>query len=272
MALLRAGQLSIPLLAGLCVLLCLAPPRAAAPSARADDSTVPPFDPDVVRPASASRLAEVLAAQRAQDFASAERLALLALSEGAGDSAPLLRWAGAVAARELADWPAMVQLLEPLARMEHPLSPWAKLWLAEALEGQDPARALRHAEELVHADSTLEGFPARVDAERLRARLLSKLGRIDDAVAELSRLLEGERDDSAPLTLMMPLADLLAERSEPERVRALALYRGVSARVPLSKLGRRAEERAAALLATLPSALQAELAPDLLVEQPGDHE
>ena len=260
MALSRAPLFVVTLCAALSASVRLAQPSAPLPSAHAEDSTVPPFDPDVVRPEPGSRLAEVLAAQREQDFESAKRMALLGLSEGAGEAAPLLRWAGALAARELGDSPSVARLLEPLARTEHPLAAWAKLWLAEALEGQDAARALGYAEQLVHADSTLEGFPARAEAERLRARLLSKLGREQEAVAELTRLLEGEQDESAPLTLMIPLADLLSTRSEPERVRALALYRSVAARVPLTKLGRRADERAAAVLQSLPSALQVELA------------
>jgi soluble lytic murein transglycosylase len=259
-ALSRVSLFVLSLFLALYALMPSKGPRPSQPMARAEDSTVPPFDPDVVRPEPGSRLAEVLSALRAQDFLSAQRLSLLGLSEGAGESAPLLRWAGALAARELGDHAGVVSLLEPLAHSVHALSPWAKLWLAEALEAADAARALQFAEELVHADSTLEGFPARVDAERLRARLLSKLGRVDEAVAELTRLLAGQADENAPLTLMMPLADLLSVRSEPERVRALSLYRSVAARVPLTKLGRKADERADAVLQTLPSALKAELA------------
>jgi soluble lytic murein transglycosylase len=259
-ALSRGTLFFLTLVGALALLLRGAEPNEPTQRAHADDDAPFAFDPDVVLPTPGSRLDEVLKAQRAQDYASALELAQLGLADARDEEAARLRWAGAMAARELAQFDDVVRLLEPLAALEHPLAPWAKLWLAEALEGKDAARALAFAEQLVHAASELEGFPARAEAERLRARLLSKLGRDSEAISEFTRLLAGAGDDSAPLALMMPLAELLSVRTESERVRALALYRSVAARVPQTKLGRRAEERAAQLLATLSPAQKLALA------------
>src|SRR5690606_3613711 len=122
----------------------------------------------------------------------------------------LLRWLGATAARELGRPDESVKLLEPLAGSDHPLAPWAKLTLAQLLEGTDAQRALGYADELAAATSELATWPGRTEAERLRARLYGKLGREDDAIRELTRLMGDARDEQQPLGLILPLADLLA--------------------------------------------------------------
>jgi soluble lytic murein transglycosylase len=236
----------------------LVPPAPGAVSSRpfaaalAEDLTLGWFDPDVVRADPSTALGQALEAQRAGDFESARRIAGLAIASASVEHAPLLRWLAASAARELNSPQELPGLLEPLALSEHPLAPWARLWLAQALEGSDAQKALSLVEALTAGSSELESWPGRTEAERLRARLLGKLGREDEAIVELTRLLEPASDDSAPLTVMMPLADVLSTRTDVERERALQLYRAVAARVPMTRLGRRADERAEALLAALP--------------------
>jgi soluble lytic murein transglycosylase len=241
-------------LVALALLSCLALSGHAGPAlpfARADEAPLP-FDPDVVLPLPGSARAEALEALRTGDFATAEQVATAGLHDASLTEAMLLRWLAARAAREQGHTPEAVALAEPLAVSDHPLAPWARLFVVQLLEGSDAARALSHADALRASDSSLEGWPGRGELERLRARLLGKLGRTDEAIGELTRLLGTGGDDAAPLAVLMPLAELLAPRSEAERERALAMYRSVAARVPLSKLGRRAEDEAQKLLASLP--------------------
>jgi soluble lytic murein transglycosylase len=259
------------LLLALALLLTLAlSDHGGAPAllhARAQEIAAP-FDPEVVRPAAGSALALALEALRAADPKSAEQRATEGLRDASLTEAMLLRWLGARAAREQGRLAESVALAAPLASSDHVLAPWAGLLLVQLLEGSDATRALEHAE-LLRARG-LDGWPGRAELERLRAKLLGKLGRTDEAIAELTRLCGSACDidslarpsagfDSAPLQVLVPLADLLAPRSEPEKVRALAMYRSVAARVPLTKLGRRAEEQAKSVLASLPEPLRTEL-------------
>jgi soluble lytic murein transglycosylase len=266
----RASSLGKWLLPGVCAAIgCaatattigLVPPLARPPAAA--PSQLAAFDPDVVRPRAGSALEAALSARARGEREVARAVASAALATADARDEPLLRFVAAQAARSLDALDEASALLTPLALSSHPLASWAKLNLAEWVEGKDPARSLSLLDALLAPAAGLDGWPGRPQAERLRARVLGKLGRKDDALAELERLLAESADDGGALQVLMPLAELLAERDDAARVRAIGLYRRIAYRVGDSKLAKRAEEQANALLASLPATLSEELLAEL---------
>lgn len=243
-----------------CAAISMTPSPALPPPSRVAQSAG--FDPDVVLPRPGSALEAALAARARGERETARALATAALSSAPAAEAPLLRFLAGQAARAADATDEAIALLGPLAGSDHPLSCWAKLTLAELLEVKDPSRALALLDALLVPSSELETWPGKQPAERLRARLLGHLGQKEAALAALERLLADSSDDGGAIQVLMPLAELLSERSEEERVRAIVLYRRVAFRAGDSKAGKRAEELARALLATLPPAL-----PEPLVRQ-----
>ncbi len=214
------------------------------------------FDPNVVIApiGSARRAALESRAAGALDRAYAYAQAGIAVAEVAqgdkSDEAQLLRFMAAQIAREQGLIPEAVALLEPVAESEHPLALWARLNVAEWLEGSDPARGLALIEPLLQEAS--QGFPGTEAARRARGRLLAQLGRVDEAIEQLESALAAISDQAAAAPVALPLADLLAAQPQEEsRLRAVALYRRVAYRLPGTKLSRTAEQSAALLLASL---------------------
>jgi soluble lytic murein transglycosylase len=216
-----------------------------------EPALLPRFDPDVVKAAPGSVMEAVLRARSNADRETARSLALAALPFASANDAPSLRWIAADGARAAEVYDEAAELLFPVAISDHPLSAWAKLRVSEWLEVRDPGRALAMLDVLLVPSSELETFPGKVTAERLRARVLAKLGRREAAISAFERLLGDSGDEAAAVQLWMPLAELLSAGDEAERVRALDFYQKVASRVPETRLGRRAEELAAGLRVAL---------------------
>jgi soluble lytic murein transglycosylase len=237
--------------------------HASAPSvatpARADSAGPGRFDPDSIRPAKGTARRAALEARALANPSEARARALAALPSAKGDEAAYLRWIAGQTTRELGDPPGAAELLMPLAKGDHPLASWAKLTVAECLEGRDPLHALALLDSLLAPSRDMQGWPGRTPAERARARVLEKLGRRDDAVAAFERMASDAKDESSMVQVLLPLAELLALGSESERTRAYALTRRVSVRYPETRAGRRAVELQLALLKTLPTDVAREL-------------
>jgi soluble lytic murein transglycosylase len=245
-----------PLSLGAISLACaaLSPPRATAPAQAADAIHSAGFDPDVVRPAHASLFATVLNARATGNLEAARTLSTSALRTASTDEEPLYRWIAAESARAQDAIDEAAALMLPLALSQHPLAPYARLHLADWLEAKDPGRALALLDNLLVATSELETFAAKGQAERLRAKVLARVGRADEAIATFEHLLQASADDSTTLQLMVPLSELLATRGEDERVRALELCRRMIHRAPGTRVAKRAEELAASLRPGIPEA------------------
>jgi soluble lytic murein transglycosylase len=245
-----------------CAAISMTPAPAALPGRVAQQSAG--FDPDVVRPRPGSALEAALGARARGERETARALATASLASAPPAEEPLLRYLAAQSARAADAVDEAAALIAPLAASNHPLASWAKLNLAEWIEAKDPSRALALLDALLVPGSELEAWPGRPAAERLRARLLGRVGQKDAALAALERLLADSTDEGGAIQVLMPLAELLAERSDAERVRAVSLYRRVAFRASDSKAGKRAEELASALVASLPATLPEALAQELM--------
>jgi soluble lytic murein transglycosylase len=245
-----------------CLGLGLAPATRSLPLAGSTahaDASAARFDPDSIKPAKGSARKAALDARALGNLVEARQRALAALPQAKPDEAPLLRWIAAQAARELGEPQAAAELLLPVAKSDHPLASWAKLSVAECYEGRDPVYALALLDSLLAPSRDMQGWPGRSSAERARARVLEKLGRRDDAIDAFERLGSDARDESSMVQVLLPLAELLAQGSETERVRAFSLVHKIALRFPDTRAGRRSVELASALLETLPEPQQREL-------------
>ncbi|MDH5675223.1 MAG: transglycosylase SLT domain-containing protein [Myxococcales bacterium] len=140
--------------------------------------------------------------------------------------------------------------LRALYQSDHPLSRWAGLRLATAMVAQTPAAAA------AIADGLASGWAG---AGRARALSLEAALRFDAdaAVPKLRARLRTARDDDAASDLALPLARLLEGRRNREaKLEALALYRRVLSRAPLSDVAAEAERAAEQLLSRLPRKLR----------------
>jgi len=145
--------------------------------------------------------------------------------------------------------------LEMLAGVQHPLSRWARLRLAELLLDTSPDLAIPIAAPLI--DDWAGGDRARM----LEALALARAGRHDEAVPKLRALVAETPGHVGAATPGMPLAAILATREDPrDREEALQLYRRVATRAPLATVGEEAARRADEVLATLPPDRRAALA------------
>lgn len=223
------------------------------------EGTAPaPFDPNVIKPVPGSTLDQVLRLKAAGDLERARAQAVGALGTADARDAPLLRWLAAQLTRELAAPHEAAEVMLPLAVSNHPLAPWAQLSVAEWLEVKDPGRALALLDGLLTPVSDLADFPGKNNAERLRARVLDKLGRRQEAITLFEQFVSDTPDEALAIQVVIPLADMLAEGDDHQRLRALMLYRRVAYRVPRSRVGVRAEQQAHEMLKSLPEPMRSE--------------
>ncbi|HEY6878119.1 MAG TPA: transglycosylase SLT domain-containing protein [Polyangiales bacterium] len=236
------------------------PVALAAPALAAPEATSARFDPDSIKPGKGSARKAALDARAQGNYAEARARALAGMAQAKGEEATYLRWIAAQAERALGDPGGAASLLMPIAQGDHPLASWAKLSVAECYESKDPLHALALLDSLLAPSRDMQGWPGRAPAERARARVLDKLGRREDAIAAFERLAADAKDETSWVQILLPLAELLKDGDEPARVRAYTLARRIAMRVaPDSRAGKRADELAKAMLATLPSDLQKEL-------------
>ncbi len=222
------------------------------------DAVQAPFDPDIVKPAPGSALAQVLQLKANGDLERARAQAVGSLEAADVHEKPLLRWLAAQLTRELAAPHEAAEVMLPLATSEHPLAPWARLSVAEWLEAKDPGRSLALLDSLLTPVSDLADFPGKAQASRLRARVLDKLGRRQEAIALFEQFVSDMPDETLAIQVVIPLADMLAEGDDHQRLRALTLYRRVAHRVPRSRVGQRADQRAHEMLKSLPEPMRSE--------------
>jgi soluble lytic murein transglycosylase len=181
--------------------------------------------PDMQLPA-ASPEARCVAALSAGNPDEARRIAQSALAKASEPSLGRLRWLYARATADGAD--ARVPL-EALAQSTHPLAGWARLRLTERLRDKDPSAAVAAAEALL----TEPRFRAR--AEQLLALSLYGAGRHVEAEPLLRSLVAEAPERSAAVAWAMPLAAILANKPDSaSRRQALALYRRIVTRAPLT--------------------------------------
>ncbi|MBX3270897.1 MAG: transglycosylase SLT domain-containing protein [Sandaracinaceae bacterium] len=229
-------------------------PREAAPAepARADAA----FDPDVVRRDPSTAAGQILAALDAGEPERAAALATAALAAPNGEDVHRLRWLSARASQAAGRPGQASATLAHVADSEHALAPWARLWRARLAMDSDPARA---ADEV--APLTALEWAGREPARELQAAALVAAGRAEEAEPLLRALLAAASPDTAAAAVAMPLAELLAAREEAAaKAEAIALWRRVATRAPLSSVAREAEARVAAVLPALPASERRRLA------------
>jgi TolA-binding protein len=140
-------------------------------------------------------------------------------------------------------------LLEALAASAHPLANWGRLRLTERLRETDPNAAAESAALLMSAPL----FRAR--AEQLMALSLYAAGRPEETEPLLRSLVAEAPERSAAVSVAMPLATILAAKADLEsRKYAIAVYRRVITRAPLSDSAEQARIAVQALLAHMPEA------------------
>jgi soluble lytic murein transglycosylase len=237
-----------------------AQPAAASRAEEVRGASQGRFDPDSIKPAKNSPRKAALDARALGSHGDARAKALAGMAHAKGDEAVYLRWIAGASSRAVGDLAGAAELLMPIAKGDHPLASWAKLSVAECYESKDPVHALALLDSLLSPSRDMRGWPGRAQAERARTRVLDKLGRREDAIAALEKLAADAKDASSWVQVLLPLAELLKDGDEAARVRAYSLAHRVALRVaPESRAGKRADELAKLMLATLPSALQKEL-------------
>lgn len=235
---------------------CHAPPPRTTTAAQEPAPAPPPrtFDPDVVRPDPASALGRALAVLDTEPIA-ALTLVMDAREGATDDERARLTWVAARAAHRAGVPVRAATLYGEVAHADHPLAPWARLRRAQIVIEGDAALA---ADEI--APLTELEWAGRRAARELHASALLGAERPDEAEPLLQALLDERSSDGAHASVAMPLAELLFAKDDLDAKReAIALWRRVVARSPLSRAGREAETRAEASLAALPPDVRAEL-------------
>jgi soluble lytic murein transglycosylase len=201
------------------------------------------FDPDVVRPPPDSPVGRMRAIAQESPARALEELDRL--TSEAGTDGPRVFWLTARAAARAGWDQRAAELFGAVASAEHPLAPWARLERARLLLERDPAAAAAEVAPLARLD-----FGGRGDARDLHAAALVHAGRLDEAEPLLRALLADST--GARASVAMPLAELLAGRDRFEAKReAIALWRRVAMRAPLTRSARDAEARITEVLAAL---------------------
>jgi soluble lytic murein transglycosylase len=205
------------------------------------------FHPTAAVPSEAvARVREALEAGAIQQAADAARAAM---KEADAAERVRLRWLLATAARKAKSSAKLLEHLTAVAASDHPLAPWAALQKSELLEEGHPAEALPLVEPLAR-----QPWAGRDRARLVRARALLATGNADEAVPELRALVAEAPARVGAASPGMPLAAWL-ERSDDVAAleEALALYRRVATRAPLTAVGREAAQRAEGVLTRLPA-------------------
>jgi len=218
--------------------------RALAETAGGSSDVAEFFDPAVVMPPAGSAEAAVRAHALAGRRSAACSAAQSALSRASEPVLSRLRWQ---VGHQCDDRNVATTALRALAASSHPLAPWARLDLAEALRSTDPIAA---------ASLTAATTPDWAGAERARVVHALALTDAADPAAEvaLREILRAADVESGAATVAMPLSALLRSRDTAEsKLEALQLLRRVASRAPLTRVGREAEAMADTLLSTLPT-------------------
>lgn len=138
-------------------------------------------------------------------------------------------------------------VLETLAASSHSLSAIALVRLSEMLRDSDPRAALTATDTLLRD----ERWKNRLLP--LRAVLLNRLGRSSEGEALLRELVAQAPANTSGAPATVALAAVLANKKDvASRKQALALYRRVYTRTPLSTTGEQAKREAQQVLASLP--------------------
>jgi soluble lytic murein transglycosylase len=207
-------------------------PSVAPPPA--PPAQVRTFDPDVVRPAPDSPVGRMRALAQESPARALEQHDRL--RREAGTDGPRVTWLAARAAQRAGWSPRAAELFGAVAATEHPLAPWARLERSRVLVERDAAAAVAEL-----------------------APLTELAGRASDA-EPLLRALLAEAGSSPRASVALPLAELLASRDAFEAKReAVQLWRRVAMRAPLSRSARDAEQRIAAVLASLTAEQRAQI-------------
>lgn len=210
------------------------------------------FDPSIVRPSEGSNERRILEALSAGDRSGAYQLATIALEHATKSVAGRLHW---LAAKAASDESAALRHLAALGESDHLLSRWAQLDRAELLRKTDPSAAAQ-----ISATISDSWVGAR-RAQRIRARALLDIGRVQEALPLLRALVRATPPKRDAAQEAMPLADYLAaKRGIEARKEALELYRRVASRSPTSRAGIEAQTKAQQTLARLPARIRARLA------------
>ncbi len=247
-------ELAAALLVAVVGSTCDSPSQRPAAAQPATPPRARELDPAVVAVDPGSPVGRVRAALAGGEAEAALRLAEEALGESRSlDEAARLHWLAATAAAARGDEAAR-RHREMLAGVRHPLARWARLRLAESLAEAAPEQAAPLVQGL-----TGEWAGQRA-ARVVEALALARSGRVDEAVPKLRALVGEAADHVGAATPGMPLAEILAARDDPAaREEALALYRRVATRAPLTSVGQQAAVLAEAVLASLPEERRAAL-------------
>jgi hypothetical protein len=202
---------------------------------------------------------EVVRAVAEAEQTEAMRLGTAALVGASPEREGSLRWLIAAAADARGDRAEAEVQRRTLAASGHALAPWAALALAESLEsqsesaeGEEAARWRADALALLQPFAALD-WAGKDSAERLRLRLGLASGDAE-ALDGLRAMLRDTPSRIGGASIAMPMAAHLAASDDvAAREEALALYRRVATRAPKARVGIEANERAAAVLQSLPA-------------------
>ena len=236
------------------------PPSEPAPStsAAATVSAEPVeetrvFDPAIVQLEKSSVVAQVRRALAEDKTDQARSLAETAVPRAGASEKGQLHWLAASAALAQGDTARALAHLTTLSHLGHPLARWAQLRRAAQLETTEPLQAVALAAPLT------DSWAGQRRARLIEARALIRLERNDEAIARLRVAVKETSEIYGAASAGMPLARLLEQKGDlASKEEALALYRRVISRAPLTQVGRQAQLRHDALLATMPQTAKAD--------------
>ncbi len=158
---------------------------------------------------------------------------------------PRLLWLQARALTQKKDLRGARKLFLRIAKLQAPLSSWARLRAGELAVEDGDSRALEIVEPL-----SSKKWAAADSVDVVYAQALALSGKSDEAVAAL-RQLASAGPKATKLSVIEALAQALAERTESEQREAIELCQWIEARSPFSRASRQAESLRIKLLKTL---------------------